>query len=111
MLTKLARSVQSKGLLPTIQIVAKNVVHLTRQWVDGRFDDKYGVDTTGQIALEQLTINSSNKTEGVYFESTPLKTTQRILQWVVNHIADDLRYFNFIDFGSEKGRVLLLATQ
>lgn len=75
--------------------------------IDRKFDDKHGVDTCGILMPSSLTIESANKGSGLEYEPTPVKAFPNML---VN-LPNDLSEFAFVDFGSGKGRTLLLASQ
>ncbi|MGH8645855.1 MAG: hypothetical protein ACREX4_15895 [Gammaproteobacteria bacterium] len=102
-----ARSLRHDGFRPTVDLVVKNLVELWREWVNRRFDSKHDVDTSRRIELSDLDIDSPNRTFGVYYEPTPIKTLRRICA----HLPRDPRDFVFVDFGSGKGRVLLIASE
>ena len=74
--------------------------------LDGRFDRRFGTDTSGHIQLEHLTIEKGSIREGIWYE--PM--SQKIFMQIMDNISIDYGQFDFIDFGSGKGRVLLLAS-
>jgi predicted RNA methylase len=72
-----------------------------------RFQDRrHGVDTVGVTQLENLSIDSPNKSRGVYYEATPASVFHRIMERLSIRHED----YVFIDLGSGKGRVLLAAS-
>jgi hypothetical protein len=96
----------------------ENVIHGTRQilstkfntelrvLIDRRFDRKYGVDTAGLIGFQSLDVAGESKTAGVHYEPSPVPALRAILKSLkINH-----RQYSFVDYGSGKGRVLLLAS-
>jgi len=74
--------------------------------IDGIFDFQYGTDTVGIIQLADLNINSKNVAHGVFYEPTPVK----FFHHAMKSIQIDNEGFTFVDFGSGKGRNLLLAS-
>ena len=82
---------------------------MRRRWRYTRsLDRRFGVDTEGYIPLDQLTgIESLNVADGVQYQPTP----QRLLEKTLAALDIDHRQFTFIDFGSGKGRALLIASR
>lgn len=77
-----------------------------RRWREWRFDRKFGVDTRGRIILNALQIQSPNLAHGhAYGAILPEK-----LLPVLQRLPIDYRQFTFIDFGSGKGKALMLAS-
>lgn len=85
--------------------------HLLRKvialWLDERFDRKYKVNTAGSARLESLRIESNNRDAGVVYDPMPEKTFNGLLKSVP---PVDLQEYAFVDFGSGKGRTLLIAS-
>jgi hypothetical protein len=71
------------------------------------FDWRHKVHTCGIVDLDQLTITSANARHGVFYHPTHPKFLFEILG------ALDIPYerYAFIDLGSGKGRVLLVASE
>lgn len=76
------------------------------RYIDRKFESRFGVDTGGFVLKTDLTIHSANKTFGGHHAPTPVRVFNRMMMV----LPKDLRDFTFIDFGSGKGRVLLLAS-
>jgi predicted RNA methylase len=70
------------------------------------FDEKYGVDTSGEISLLQLEIASRNDVVGVRYQGSPPHSCERLVASLPICHND----FVFIDVGAGKGRVLLIAS-
>lgn len=70
------------------------------------FDRKHGTDTSTRVELSALQIDSDNRDRGVYYQASPVLSTQRVLR----QLDIDFENFTFIDFGSGKGRIILLAS-
>jgi len=72
-----------------------------------RFDRRHGVDTAGRIESSDLAIESPNQPFGVRYEPTPPRTFAALMR----NLPADLGEYTFVDFGSGKGRVVLLASR
>lgn len=81
------------------------LLSVVQRHLDSSFDRKYGVDTSGVISLEDLAIESKNVKEFLWYEPMSVNVFHQIM----SHLDIDFSKFLFIDFGSGKGRVLLLA--
>lgn len=77
------------------------------QYASRSFDSRYGTDTMTRVDLTTLNIDSQNKSHGVYYQASPVYSTRKILRGI------EITYeeFTFVDFGSGKGRTLLLAAE
>lgn len=70
---------QDRGSAPTARLVAKNLAQGYRVRLHGRFDRRYGTDTTGQIEPERLSILGENMRQGACYETTPTRIFEHIL--------------------------------
>jgi len=75
-------------------------------FLDSRFDKIHGTDTSGVIPLKDLEIKSGNIKEANWYGPMPVKVFRQIM----DNLTVDVEKYEFIDFGSGKGRVLLLAS-
>lgn len=76
--------------------------------VDRRFDRKHGLDTAGVAPLAIFSILDDDfdyRHDKRRYEAVPLLTFARMM----SHLPTDLSEYVFIDFGSGKGRAVLLA--
>src|SRR5712691_3632887 len=72
-----------------------------------RFDREFGVDTVGQLGLAALDVVGDNRDHGeFYLGSDPAVVREAIAALPIAH--ED---FAFVDYGSGKGRALLLASE
>ncbi|MEQ1843651.1 MAG: hypothetical protein ABL994_24865, partial [Verrucomicrobiales bacterium] len=72
------------------------------------FDSRYGTDTIGVIPLKEMTISASGSiAEGLHYEASSI----RIFRQFMAALDIPFRDFDFIDFGSGKGRVLFAASE
>ena len=86
------------------------MVYFLDQGKKDLFDQKYGVSTGAQINAVEASISSESSRADVrsYFP-IPEVVMRHILKNVTKGLA--LNEFSFIDFGSGKGRVLIIAVQ
>jgi hypothetical protein len=90
------------NLLPSIRAETRE-----RERRAAEFDARYGVDTGGFIHPTELAVDQPNQIHAVsYRGSDPKHFSDAIATLPI-----DYAQFVFIDFGSGKGRPLLLATQ
>src|SRR4051812_48948450 len=118
--SKLRRAVQRHGLFGICRVATGQVwgqvsklrpsVRATNLRAEERareFDEEYGVDTRGYIHPTQLTLNQRNQVHAVsYGASDPQDVRSALASLPIVY-----ENFSFVDFGSGKGRVLLLASE
>ncbi len=77
------------------------------RFVSAAFDQKHGTNTTTRVNISDMRISGPNAEYAVYYQASPVVSTRRVLRDLV------IRYdeFAFIDFGSGKGRTLLVASE
>ena len=78
---------------------------LYEKYADRTFDWKHGTDTRVLAELPALQIDSPNKRHGQRYQASPVFSLRRVLR----RLDIDFSDFSFVDFGSGKGRTLLLA--
>ncbi len=99
--------------LRNARMVLRNIAKVgpaaTFQYVlsDFLFDLKYGIDTVNTIMLDELDIDSANKVHGRYYEGTNAYVFGRVF----SHVKIDPSSSCFVDFGSGKGKAMLLAAE
>ena len=99
----------SQSFVPAIRAVRRVgglAVDQVAWKIDSIFDLRYGTDTTGTIQLKDLKINSANSEHGTFYEPTPT----RVVHHALRALQIEYKEYVFIDFGSGKGRTLLLAS-
>lgn len=112
---KVRRALRRRGALGTARLIAASLVARLVPPVARRttvvalsaFDLQYGVDTGGSIELDTLDITSPDAVHGVCYQPTPPEIFTEILGKLPLRPAD----FTFVDCGSGKGLVLMLASQ
>lgn len=75
-------------------------------YFDRRFDSKYGVDTSGAIYLRELEIESDNAEFGELYDPFPYRSFKHVMRALPPDVSD----YTFLDYGSGKGRMLLVAS-
>jgi len=115
---RISRSLKRNGLLGTATIAVEKVrdagaglrpsVRQKRRGSAERakqFDMERGVDTGGFIHPTELNVTSPNRLYAVSYHATDPNDFRRAIQ----ALPINFRQFTFVDFGSGKGRTLLLA--
>ncbi len=112
---KLTRSVKDVGLGATLRKILNRLVfelkpsfqaHRIEKIRGRRFDRKYGIDTQGVIDVSEMNIPRDAASHSCYYGPTPMTLFADI---VLNLSIND-KEFVFLDYGSGKGRTLLLAS-
>jgi SAM-dependent methyltransferase len=78
-----------------------------RSLIDRAFDRRHGTETSRVVALPALDIPSLNAGRGMFYEPIP----PRVFRRAMRHLPIAHDQFTFIDFGSGKGRAVLLAQE
>jgi hypothetical protein len=107
LLAKARNYIANFGFSSFLGLLVKNLRYYFRMWLDGRFDKKYQIETVGKVDLSNLTINSLNKLDGIYYEPTP----ERVFHSIMSGLNIDYEKYDFVDYGSGKGRVILMASR
>jgi len=92
-------SCRRRGLVQTLQIAADSLIDLSFDW-------RHGTDTMAWVSAGELETSSPNRCHAVRYQASkarPLSILFRKLSWARDTV--------FVDFGSGKGRVLLMAAQ
>jgi SAM-dependent methyltransferase len=78
---------------------------LLEKYADRTFDGVHGTETRTFADLSALDIAGTNRQHGERYQPSPVYSLRRLLRRL------DIRYadFSFVDFGSGKGRTLLIA--
>jgi SAM-dependent methyltransferase len=120
LVNKVGKSLKRRGLLGTLGQVVKAGTDAVRDLSPARrrgrrqavgreqaFDREFGVDTAGLVRLSDLRIQSGNWVYGHEYQGIDPSALRKMLREL------DIRHedFTFVDFGSGKGRALLLAAE
>jgi hypothetical protein len=98
---RVIKSLREQGLAATVPKISGLIA-------DGFFDRKYGTETSTISYLDKFTIESRNREHGARYEPSrvlPVRNMLAVLRQMTP--ADNV----LVDFGSGKGRVLMLACQ
>lgn len=106
-LSRLMGSVRQRGLGDTMALVRKNLTHEFRWYLDRRFDRLHGTDTSDRIELTELDV-VGDRNQGVYYEATSTSLFRHMMAGVGPALRCE--EFTFIDYGSGKGRTLMMAS-
>lgn len=113
------RALRRHGIIGLVGVAGENISRLVsrmrasvraeireRERREAAFDEQFGVDTAGRIHQTELKINNPNQLHAVAYGGSDPK----LFRDAIGGLAIDYRRFVFIDFGSGKGRAILLAT-
>jgi hypothetical protein len=81
--------------------------HRVREYRDHRFDREFQVDTSGVVQMDELALTHPTREHGVRYEAIDAGVCRRLIA----HLAIKHEDFTFIDFGSGKGRALVIAAE
>jgi SAM-dependent methyltransferase len=101
------RKIREAGLRASAEFVVRQVRYGISNYLGRRWDRKYGVDTGGQIDLENLEVVGPNRTLG----HAAVSVSPRTFRFLARYFPKDTATFTFVDIGSGKGRALLLASE
>lgn len=112
-LTRLRRAYRRNSLSGLLKLCLANLAALaTGRWkdhayvYDHSFDREHGVDTAGVVEVDELNADPQSKASAHRYEATPPDCFRFLLDEAGIQRPGD---YHFVDLGSGKGRVLLLA--
>lgn len=105
LLEKFTQRLRHKGIAGTLAELPHVIHYRWRLWRDGAFDRRYGVDTRGVIDPGNLNAIGEHCRHSHGHEPIQLRVFARIM----HSLRIDHSRFVFADFGSGKGRAVLLA--
>ena len=92
------QSAKERGVVTTLRIACNVVMDLSFDW-------KYGTDTMRWVLKTDLDTRSDNRSHSAKYSATKVRPFLQVLDRL--HLP---RECNFVDIGSGKGRVLLIAS-
>jgi len=101
---QLRESLRRRGFVGTAAFGQRELIRRYR--LHRSFDRIHGTDTAGQTPLGDLSIASENRHHGIHYQPMPAKLFPK----VIKRLPVRPEGYVFIDFGSGKGRALLLAS-
>jgi hypothetical protein len=109
---QLIQRCKTGGPESAVILIAKNLPPPMREWLirhrarqHRRFDSKYLVDTQVPVPVSDLEASAPGARFANRYEGTPIATLRKIIRG----LPVDQTRFTFVDLGSGKGRVLLIA--
>lgn len=115
-----ARSLRKRGVAGTLRLAAAAATRRVwnqvvwwyldnpcHRYFDGRFDQRFMVDTAGVLRIPTLHSNPEMNVHSPFKGYSP--TPRSMFDGMLRRIRVDYSNFVFIDFGCGKGKVLLLA--
>ena len=119
-IVKFRRAIKRHGIIGLFLVTAERIAVLAnnlrpsirreismREKRAAEFDLQYGVDTAGFIHPTELSINHPNQVHAVSYRGSD----SELFRKAIGTLSIDHRRFIFIDFGSGKGRAVLLAKE
>lgn len=105
---KLAKKVRTLGVRETLGLIWRNVKLLVgpRDPEESQFDRVLGLDTSFTVDVDELGGATDLEEYANRYEPTPVN----LLRGVIESLGIDYPRYTFVDIGSGKGRVLLLAS-
>jgi SAM-dependent methyltransferase len=111
LLRRVQRAVRTYGLVGTLRKTweAARTAPRTRRALraEQSFDRQFRVDTAGIVRLERLAIGGANRSLGVRYQGSD----PNAVRGTIRDLQLDYAEFVFVDFGSGKGRVILVASE
>ncbi|MEP7154369.1 MAG: class I SAM-dependent methyltransferase [Betaproteobacteria bacterium] len=102
------RHLRAHGVQKTLATAFEHAGDKRRAWVNAGFDRKYGTDTSGVILDQnELGVHTENREFSCGYEGIQMPVFRRIYADLDVNPAK----FAFIDFGSGKGRAVMLAAE
>ena len=102
-LQRLLRHAANPAKLPAL--IWKNITYpFSPQAAERRYDRRLGIDTAGYLTSQQLGLGEEAGNSQPYGATPPA-----IAEFLIGKIAPRAKGFTFLDIGSGKGRVLLIA--
>ncbi|CCE09363.1 hypothetical protein BRAS3843_3160051 [Bradyrhizobium sp. STM 3843] len=106
-LSGLLAKMREVGLRGTIAFIVRQGRYQICSLLGKRWDRKYGVDTSGQIDLDNVDVIGPNKASGY----ASVSTSPRAFAYLSQFFPANWKDFTFVDIGCGKGRVVMLAAQ
>jgi hypothetical protein len=100
---KLLHTVKTQGVFRAAKLATEAIADR----IDQRFDQIHGVETHQSVKLSQLGFRLEDQRRYGDYSASPVRTVRVLL----SSLPPDLNSFTFIDFGSGKGRALLVASE
>jgi len=103
-LTDLRKSVQQRGVMETAVRCLAEPFYKFQDW---RFDGRFNVQTSGNVAIDNLDVAETDRRHAEKYEPVRLHAFAELMRILAIRHEE----FMFVDFGSGKGRAVLLASE
>jgi SAM-dependent methyltransferase len=107
LIEKFGDRLRTEGAWRTAARVLGHIAYLHNRWIDAGFDRRYGTETSGIIAPSQLDLQGEHAYAANRYEPVQIPVFRRMMRDLPVRHGD----YAFVDFGSGKGRALLMASQ
>jgi SAM-dependent methyltransferase len=107
MTSKIVAHLRERGAVSATKTIGRGLWRKLREAPVDDFDQRHGTDTSGELALWEMTVMSSNARLGIRYQAS----AENDVVQVVNSLGIDATNFTFIDLGCGKGRTLLVAAR
>ncbi|MCR4347473.1 MAG: class I SAM-dependent methyltransferase [Sulfuricaulis sp.] len=108
MINAFLRHLRTDGLRGTLAALIDFSQHLWRRWADASFDRRYGTDTQGITDdMTELGVFTEHRLNAFGYEGIQIPVFQKMLR----ELKLDPSEYAFVDFGSGKGRALMMAAE
>ncbi len=104
---RLVHSLKAHGVGYTLRAGVCKLDGRIQPLCDRRFDRRFRVDTCGFVSTDNLGVGVTERDAAFYYEPSPVSVVRSLLK----SLPADHSRCTFVDFGSGKGRVLLLASE
>lgn len=104
---KVQRELRARGVWGMTKSIPAYAASWWRRWQDGAIDRKYGTDTGGILEKEALAAHGEHSGASTGYEAIQVPLFRRIMRDVPARPSEHV----FVDFGSGKGRALLMAAE
>ena len=117
LITRFASACRNKGPLQALgdavgYLVYRYREYQVRRWyrkahaLNQDFDRRYGVDTFPLVDVADLDVDDATKSESNRFQSI----YEHLFEEAIGHVKIDHAAYTFVDFGSGKGKAMMLAS-
>ena len=116
MLRMMGRRLSGRNGREIAGLVAKNIAHVVRQASpaaalqrrrNGAFDRRWGTETTRLVNLSALTVDQRRARHGVRYQPSSGDVVSQAVEILGLRPQDH----TFVDYGSGKGRICMIAAQ
>jgi SAM-dependent methyltransferase len=107
LISKFGHSLRAQGLWRASLLVGNHLVWLRDRWIDRRFDRRWGTDTCGLVPRAELGLEGEHAGDSSDYQPVQVPVFRAIMRDLpIEHAR-----YAFVDFGSGKGRALLMAAR